>query len=57
METKINASIGNATKTEIPKLEEELKNGEISVAYFKVEMYKINDKVKDLYNSMNDMKE
>ena len=57
MEAKINESIGNATKTEIPKLEEELKNGKISVEYFKVGMYKINDKVKDLYKSMNDMQE
>ena len=46
METKINESIGNATKTEIPKLEDELKDGKISIEYFKVEMYKIKDRVK-----------
>ena len=57
LKTDIKIAIGNARKIEIPKLKEELKNGENSVEYFRVEMYKINDKVKDLYKSMNNMKE
>ena len=48
--------VDNDEKVIIPKLREELKSGEISPEKSKVEIYKLKDKVSDLFKSIDDMK-
>jgi len=56
-EKELNKIVDNDEKVIIPKLREELKSGEISPEKFKAEIYKLKDKVSELFKSIDDMKD
>ena len=56
-ERELHIIVDNDEKNIIPKLREELKSGETSPEKFKVEIYKLKDKVSNLFKSIDDMKD
>ena len=56
-EKELNYIVDNDEHVIIPKLKEELKSGDITPEEYKVEIYKLKDKVSDLFKSIDEMKD